>query len=147
MGTGTATIEAKLAQQLSGLAHEPLFLIFLFVCKANNSLERGKCMETLKGYRLGPNMAQLLGHYWQKKKIVPKAGKFLIHLFGTGCGVTQGYPALPMGFNTVVDSVVREVLVEVCGPQEAHHRIGWELGERNLIFYADEGKIVGRDPD
>ena len=28
-GTGTATLEAKLAQQLLGIAHDPLFQVFL----------------------------------------------------------------------------------------------------------------------
>ena len=32
--TGTATLESNLSQQLSGLAHEPLFQFFLDVCKA-----------------------------------------------------------------------------------------------------------------
>ena len=30
--TGTATLEVKLAQQLEGLVHEPLFQVFLDVC-------------------------------------------------------------------------------------------------------------------
>ena len=32
-----------------------------------------------------------------------------------------------------------------CGPQEARHGVGWAAGERNLIFYADDGRIGGRD--
>ena len=33
-GTGTATMEAKLTQQLAGLAYEPLFQVFLDIHKA-----------------------------------------------------------------------------------------------------------------
>ena len=62
-----------------------------------------------------------------------------------GRGVTQGYPASPMIFNIVVDAVSRAVLEVVCGPQEARHGMGWAAGERNLILYADVGRIVGRD--
>ena len=51
-------------------------------------------------------MAQLLGHYWNKHKIVSKAGKFLERPFGTGCGVMQGDPESPMMYNIVVDMVV-----------------------------------------
>ena len=65
--------------------------------------------------------------------------------FGTGRGVTQGDPASPMIFNTVVDAVVRAVLGVVCGPHEARNGMGWASGERNLVFYADDGRIVGRD--
>ena len=81
-------------------------------------------MKILKGYELGPNMARLLGYYWEKQKIVPKAGKFLGCLFGTGQGVTQGDLASTMLFNIVVDAVVQAVMTEVCGPKEAHHRMG-----------------------
>ena len=52
-----------------------------------------------------------------------------------------------MTLNIVLDAVVRLVLAEVCGPQEARHSLGWAVGERNLVFYADDGWIMGRDPD
>ena len=57
----------------------------------------------------------------------------------------QGDPASFMIFNIVVDAVVRAVLDMVCRPQEAHHGLGWAAGERNLIFYANDGRIAGRD--
>ena len=50
-----------------------------------------------------------------------------------------------MIFNIVVDAVVQAVLDVVCGPQEAQHGLGWAVSERNLIFYADDGRIAGRD--
>ena len=46
-----------------------------------------------------------------------------------------------MIYNIVVGAVVWAVLEEVCRPQEAHHEIGWEVGERNLVLYADDGRI------
>ena len=72
--------------------------------------------------------------------------RFLGKPFGTGRGVTQGDPAPPMKFNIVVDAVVRAVLEVVCGPQEAQENMGWSAGERKLVFYADVGRIAGRDP-
>ena len=50
-----------------------------------------------------------------------------------------------MIFNIVVDAVVRADLEEVCSPQEAQHGMVWEAGARNLVFYADDGRIAGRD--
>ena len=47
-------------------------------------------------------------------------------------GVTQGEPVSPTIFNIVVDAVVREVLLEICGPQEAHHGFIWSAGEHNI---------------
>ena len=52
-----------------------------------------------------------------------------------------------MLFNIVVDVVVQEVMTEVCGPQEAHHRMGCTEGERNLVLYADDSRVAGRYSD
>ena len=49
----TATLEAKLVQQLTGMCHESLIQVFLDVQKSYNSLDRGRCMEIMKGYGLG----------------------------------------------------------------------------------------------
>ena len=32
-----------------------------------------------------------------------------------------------------------------CGPHEEWHEMGWATRERNLIFYADDGRIVRRE--
>ena len=45
----------------------------------------------------------------------------------------------------LVDAVVRVVLLEVCGPQEAHHRFGWAAGKHNIVLYADNGRIAGHN--
>ena len=58
--------------------------------------------------------------------------------------MTQGDPASPMIINIVVDAVVQAVLEELCSLQEVQHGMGWEAGERNLVFYADGGRIAGR---
>ena len=47
--------------------------------------------------------------------------------------MTQGDPASPMIFNTVVDTVVREVLEEVCSLQEVRNGMGWEAGARIFL--------------
>ena len=94
---------------------------------------------------MGPNLVRLLKNYWDQHRIVPKSGKFLGKAFRTGRGVTQGNPAYPMIFNIMVDAVVRAVLDVVYGPHEVQHGLGWAAGERNLVFYADDGRISGRD--
>ena len=60
-------------------------------------------------------------------------------------GVTQGDSASPMIFNVMVDAVMRAMLELVCGPHESRHGIGLAAGERNLIFYTDDGRIAVRD--
>ena len=59
--------------------------------------------------------------------------------------MNQGDPAPPIILNIVVDAVVQAVLEDVCSLQEAQHGMGWAAGEINIVFYADYGRIVGRD--
>ena len=37
-------------------------------------------------------------------------------------------------------------MLEVCGPQEAHHGLGWAAGEHIIVFYAYDGRIGVRKP-
>ena len=111
-------------QKLAGIFHEPLFQVSVDVQKAYDSLYRGRCMEILRRYGLGPQLQRLLQSYWYIQKVVPKAGKFFGRPFNTDRGMTQGYPVSPTIFKIVVDAVVREVILEVCGPQEAQHGFG-----------------------
>ena len=43
-GTGTATLEAKLLQQLAALTEEVLYVIFLDLHKAYNALDSSRCL-------------------------------------------------------------------------------------------------------
>ena len=61
-------------------------------------------------------------------------------------GVTQWGPVSPTIFNTVVDTVVWAMLQEVCGPQEAQHALGWVEGDQDIVFYAEDVCIAGRNP-
>ena len=87
LGVGTATLEANLAQQLARLAHEPLFQVFLDVQRAYGCWTGGGFLEILRGVGLGTNLDRLLRHYWEKQRVVTKAGKFLGRPFGTGWGI------------------------------------------------------------
>ena len=109
-GTGAATLEANLYQNLEGPAHKPLFQVLIYVRNTYNFLDREWCLELRIGYGLGKNLDRLLEKYWRRHRIVPKLGKYLGTVFGAGIGLTQGDPASPMIFNIVVDAVVRAVL-------------------------------------
>ena len=143
-GTGKASMEEKLTQQLTVIVHEPLLQVFINMPKSYESLDRGRCMEILRGYGLGPNLQRLIQRFWDRQKMVPKSGKYFGRPFCTERGVTQGDPVSPTIFNIVVIEVVRAVILEVYGPQESHHGIGWSAGKHNIFFYADDGRITGR---
>ena len=135
-----------MAQQLAGRAHEPLFRVFIDVRKAYDSVDRERCMEILRGYGLRSKLQMLLQWYWDAHKVVPKYGKFFGRPFHMDRGVKQGDLVSLTIFNIVVVAVVRTVLLEVCGPQEAHHGFGWLAGKHNIYFYVNDGKQQGEIP-
>ena len=106
-GTGTATLEVKLLQQLAPMREEVLYVIFLDLTKAYDALDRSRSLEILEGYRLGPQVRRLLLAFWRKSTMVDKAGGYFETGFKGERGVTQGDPLSPTIFNVVVDAVVR----------------------------------------
>ena len=61
-------------------------------------------------------------------------------------GVTKGYPISSTIFNILANAVVWATFLEVCSPQEYHHGMGWAEGDQDIVFCADNGRIVGRNP-
>ena len=97
------------------------------------------------GYGMGPNLVRLLKNYWKWQRVLPKVDKCLGAAFGTWRGVKQRDLTYPISFNIVVNVVVRVVLDVVCSPHEAQHDMIWTVGERNLVFYAHDRRVVGWD--
>ena len=62
-GTGTATLEAKLLQQLAAMREEVLYVIFLYLNKAYDALDRSRSLEILKGYGVGQRVRRMLREY------------------------------------------------------------------------------------
>ena len=106
-GTGTATLEAKLLQQLAALREEVLYVILLDLHKAYDALDRSRCLEILEGYGVGPRARRLLLTYWRRLTMVARAGGYYGMAFQGSIRVTQGDPLYPTIFNVVVDAVVR----------------------------------------
>ena len=53
-GTGTATLEAKVLQQVAALREEVLYMIFLDLHKKYDALDRSRCLDILEWYAVGP---------------------------------------------------------------------------------------------
>ena len=104
--TGTATLEAKLIQQLAALRKEVLYVIFLDLHKAYKALYRSRCLEILEGYGVGPQARIQLRSYWGKMTMVARAGGYYGDAFKGARSVMQGDPLPPTIFNVVVDAVV-----------------------------------------
>ena len=120
-GTGTATLEANLLQQLAAMREEILYVIFLNLTKAYDALDRSRSLEILKGYGVGGRVWKMLREYWERTTMVARAGSYYGKGFKGGRGVTQGDPLSPTIFNVVVDAVVRHWLT--IAVQEAERRV------------------------
>ena len=106
-GTGTATLEAKLLQQLAAMREEVLYVIFLDLTKAYDALDRSRSLEILKGCGVGEIVRRLLREYWSKSTMVARAEGYYGTGFKGGRVVIQGDPLSPTIFNVVMDVVVR----------------------------------------
>ena len=106
-GTGTATLEAKLIQQLAAMREEFLYVIFLDLTKAYNALDRSRCLEILEGYGVGPRARRFLKTHWRRLTMVARAGGYYGEYFQGERGVTKGDPLSPTIFNVVAEAVVR----------------------------------------
>ena len=58
--TGIAIMELKMVQELASIDQDPLFLVFLDLQKAYDTLDYSRLLHTLEGYRVVPNIRGLL---------------------------------------------------------------------------------------
>ena len=58
-GTGTVIMEMKLVQKLSRVDHKTLFLVFIKLRKTYDTIDRGRLIQTLEGYGMGPYLCGL----------------------------------------------------------------------------------------
>ena len=61
-GTGTATLKAKLLQQLAAMRYEVLYVIFLDLTKAYDALDRSRSLDILEGCGVGHKRGGSCGH-------------------------------------------------------------------------------------
>jgi hypothetical protein len=109
-GTGTATIEVKLVQQLALLDQKPWHQIFLDLHKAYDAMDWEKTLEILSGYSIIPRALRLIKQFWSHAKLVCHTGGCYGDPFTAHQGVMQGGPLSSLFFNVVVDAVIREWL-------------------------------------
>jgi hypothetical protein len=123
-GMGMAIMEVKLNQQLAWVDQAPLYQIHLDLKKAYNALNQTRCLETLAGYGVGPNLLHLQKQFWGNAKMVCCSGGNFGESFSAGRGVTHGGPFSGLMFNVCVDAVVREWLQQVLGDDAAQGGVG-----------------------
>ncbi len=145
-GTGTAIIEAKLAQQLSYFELKPFYGVFLDLRKAFDTMDREQCILILKGYGAGPLLVCLVQMYWRDAIMVCRASGYYGTPFKAGRGVTQSGPLSAKLFNILVDAVMREWFWQL---QESGEYMDDELFKMMAsffaIFYVDDSYLASWD--
>ena len=145
-GTGTAIIEAKLAQQLLYLELKPFYGVFLDLRKAFDVMGWERCILLLEGCGVGPRMIWMIHGYWHDAIIVCRAAGYYGQAFKAGRGVTQGGPLSAKLFNIVVDAVIWEWMRQL--QQEGDYdgeQVAEFIATFFAIFYADDTYLASRD--
>ena len=109
-GTGTATTEVKLAQQFAYIGQVPLCGVFVDLRKAYDAMDRGRYLEILQAYGVGPKMLKVIRYFGDHAVLVCRAGGCYGEPFRARRSVTHVEPFSPRIFNTMVDAIVREWL-------------------------------------
>ena len=102
----TATLEAKMLQQLIAMRETVLHAIFLNLRNSYDALDRDRCLDILVGYGVGPRTLHILWTYWVWLQMVAKVGGHYVPGFQIHRGVTKGDPLSPTIFNVVVHAVI-----------------------------------------
>ena len=94
-------------QKLAAMREEVLYMIFLGLHKAYDALDRNRRLKIQERYVMGPRACRILWMYWDRLRVVVRAGGYYEKAFKGFRGVTQGDPLSSTIFNLVVDLVVR----------------------------------------
>ena len=63
-GTGTATLEVRLLQQVTTMREAVLHAIFLDLKNSYDALDRSSCLDIMEVYGVSPRSLRLLCRYW-----------------------------------------------------------------------------------
>lgn len=71
-GTGTEILDVKFIQKLSCKESIPLYMVFLYLRKSYENIDRGNTLKILSQYGLGYKTIKIIYSFWNKKYITCK---------------------------------------------------------------------------
>jgi hypothetical protein len=117
------------------------YLIFIYLAKAYEMLDRERNLKLLEGYGLGRRACLLLRKFWVTQMVVAHQCGYHSDVFEARRGVTQGDVPSPTIFNVVVDAVCRAGAAEESDSMAMLTDGGNVISEFVSIFYADDGLL------
>ena len=146
--TGMAIMELKLSQELTSIYQDSLFLVFLDLKKAYDTMDQERPLITPEGCGVGPRLCGLLETFWGHQQVVPKQNGFHGPALPATQGTTQGGLVLSTLFNVVVDNVIKTWLAMTVENQRVYHDgLGVTIRRCLGVFYANDCMVVSRDAD
>jgi retron-type reverse transcriptase len=111
-----------------------LYLIFLDITKAYDTLDRDRMLQLLQAYGVGPNICLIIDNIWNNDTLILKQHQYYSQAMQTSRGVRQGDIMSPTLFNIMVDAVVREYENQA------------QIDDKTILqFYADDAVIAAVD--
>jgi hypothetical protein len=121
-GTGTAVIEAKLAQQLAHLKQVPFYGLFLDLKKAFDANGPGTLPNDLEGYGAGPNMIQLIRNFWSNAIMVCRVPRYYGTPFHVQGAASHRAAPYQQSCSTFLLTLSHETAFEDCGRRASWRR-------------------------
>ena len=147
-GTWTAIMELKLSHKLVRIDQEPLFLIFLDLRKAYETVYWYNLIIKLEGYGAGPRMCGILETFWYCQQVVTRQNVFHGSAFHVTRGTTQGILLSPMMLNVVVENFIRTWLAMTVEDQRvAKDGMRETIGRCLSVFYGNYGMMGSHNLD
>ena len=141
-------MEFNLAQELASIYQDLLFLVFLELRKAYDTVDRERLLITLEGYGAGPCLCGLTKTLWDCQWVVPRQNGFHGLAFPATRFTMQGGHVCLMLFNVMVDDVVITWLAMTVEDQSvAHDGLGEIVGKYLGLFYANDDMSSSRNTD
>ena len=145
-GMGATIIELKLSQELSGVCRDPLSLVFLYLRKAYDAVDRKRLIQILEGYGAVTCPCGILETFWGHQKVVPRQNVYHRLAFPSTPVTIQVILVSPSLFNFVLYNLIRTWLSMTIKYQRADHNGMREAAGQCLgLFYTDDGMVGSRD--